>query len=639
MTGDETLTVAKDLEDARALLKAGRFADALNRLQALIGSGADETVLALVADALIGLGQPLAAAEMLETAASLDEAQARTFHRRAAELYLAAGEDDRAQLIALKQLQQNPDDPDLAWILIRIFEKSGETGLVHALKHRLVASEKPDHLIAAARLLASEPQDPANYTVYGKLRRAFSEDPHIRFTHLALARDACDFKVVEREEKAVRADLRRKGAAVLEAEQPHQAVIWLEDETLLPAARNIGAVIPFTAESRASRRSRPHAWGERLRIGYVSADFWDDHATMRLLGEALTLHDRDRFDITLFCNTPDRFRAFDAGGRAGWGEIVPIDHLDDAGAEALIRERGIDILVDLKGYTANHRCGLFNRQAAPVQVAWLGFPGTAIAVDCDYIIGDRFTLPDQSVRHVHETFCRLPDTYQPNETRHRPRPPARSRREIGLPDDVFLFGSFNSPRKLTPATLDLWAKVLAAAPAAHLAVMAEDGVRDAFSARGISRTRIHPLKKCAYHDHIARARAVDIALDTFPCNGHTTTSDMLWAGVPVVTMKGQSFAGRVSESLLNAIGLEDLVAEDAPGFVRLAADIARSPDRAARLKARLEANRFRLPLFDADRFCRHLEEAYRLMAERARAGLSPALIDVPALPTRDAPFR
>lgn len=633
------MTVDRRLEEARAVLQAGRFAEALDRLQALVGTDADEEVLTLVAEALIGLGQIAAAADMLETAAGLGGPQARALHRRAAELYLETGQDDQAQLIALKQLQHHPDDPDLAYILIRIFEKSGERDLVNALKHRLVASDRPEHLLAAARLLATEPLDPANYTVSGKLRKAFPDDPHLRFAHLALARDACDFPVVEREEASVRADLRRLGAGILEAERPHQAVIWLEDEALLPSARSIGEVTPFTAESRVRRRSRPHAWAERLRIGYVSGDLWDDHATMRLLGEVLTLHDRSRFDITLFCNTPDRFRAFDAGGRASWGEIVPIDRLDDAAAEALIRDRGIDILVDLKGYTTNHRCGLFNREAAPVQVAWLGFPGTAVAVDCDYIIGDRFTLPDASAPHIHETFCRLPETYQPNETVHRPHPPAQSRRALGLPEDVFLFASFNSPKKLSPATLDLWAQVLKAAPDAHLAVMAEPTVRAAFEHRGIAGDRIHPLRKCAYREHIARARATDIALDTFPCNGHTTTSDMLWAGIPVVTMRGTTFAGRVSESLLHAIGLGDLVAEDADGFIGLAAGIAGTPGAADRLKSRLEANRFRLPLFDAERFCRHLEAAFTLMAERARAGLTPAPIDVAALPERQAPFR
>lgn len=632
------MKVDNRLGKARKLLKAGRPAEALSLLQPMIETDFGAPVLSLIGEAMVGLGHRLEAADMFETAGGLGGPGAAGFIARAAELLMEAGQHDKAQLIALRGLQQYPEDPALAFVLITLFELCGETQLVGALKHRLVASDQPDHLLLAARLLAEDPHDPANYTVSAKLRALLPGDAEIRFSHLVRARDACDFPTVEHEEKALRADIARMGGAVLEGDLPHHAVIWLEDEALLRKAVNIGEITPFTPDGRDRRRRTPHVWGEKLRIGYVSGDFWDDHATMRLLGEVLTLHDRQAFEITLFCNTPDRFRGFDTGGRETWGEIVPIDGLDDAAAESLVRSRGIDILVDLKGYTSNHRCGLFNRQAAPVQVAWLGFPGSAIAVDCDYILGDRFTLPDASAPHFHEIFCRLPETYQPNETIHRPRPPARSRTELGLPEDAFVFASFNSPKKLTPFTLDLWAKVLKAAPAAHLAVMAEPSVRAAFERRGIAGNRIHPLRKCAYVDHIARAQAADLALDTFPCNGHTTTSDMLWAGVPVATMRGTTFAGRVSESLLHAIGLEDLVADDAAGFVALAAGIARSADGAAPFKTRIETNRNRLPLFDAERFCRHLEAAYRLMADRARLGLAPAPIDVPALPERDKPL-
>ncbi len=485
------------LSEARAVLNSGRYEDALSLLQPLIASDVDEELLAMVGEALAGLGHITGAAEIFENAARLAGPRAAEFALRAARLHLDAGAHDAAQLIALRELQKRPEDHALLYLLVTLFQKTGETQLMHALKHRLATSSDPEHLLAAAALLASEPHDPANYEVYRKLRRALPDDPHIRFTHLALARDACDFETVAREEAAIRADIERDGGEVLAAEQPHQAVFWVAEEALLPKARNIGAIEPFTEESRRLRRQRPHAWSKRLRIGYVSADLWDDHATMRLLGEVLTLHDRDRFDVTLFCNTPDRFRGFDTGGRSRWGKILPIDQLDDAAAERLVQERGIDILVDLKGYTVNHRCGLFNRQAAPVQVSWLGFPGTVIAVDFDYIIGDACTLPEESAPHYHEVFCRLPECYQPNETIHRPRPAAKSRQELGLPEEPFLFASFNSPRKLTPLTLDLWARVLEAAPDAHLMVMAEETIRTAFAARGIDASRIHPVKKCA----------------------------------------------------------------------------------------------------------------------------------------------
>lgn len=633
------MTVDIRLANARDLLALRRFGEVLSLLHANVDMDAGEEVLSIVAEAMAGLNMSAYAASVFERAAALGQPNSAALALRAAELYLAAGEIEQAQLIGLRLLGQTPDDPALAFLLISTFEASGELHLTQMLVHRLVPSENVDHLLMAARLLVGHPEDPANRVVFRKLRRLLPEHDHIRFVNLAMAREACDFETVEREEQVLRAEIAARGAEVLAAEKPHNLLIWMEDETLLPAARGVLLDPPFSQENRTRRHRAPHVWAERLRIGYVSADLWDDHATMRLLGEVLTCHDRSKMDITLFCNTPEKFRAFDGGARATWGRIVSIvDHDDDA-AEQAIRRQGIDILVDLKGYTANNRSGLFNRGLAPVQVAWLGFPGTANDIDCDYIIGDRFTLPDESAPYFFEHFCRLPETYQPNETLLRPRPPALSRRELGLPEDAFLFSSFNSPRKLTPATLDIWAEVLKAAPDAHLAVMAAPSVQAALAQRGIRPERVHPLRKCAYRDHIARAAATDLALDTFPCNGHTTTSDMLWAGVPVVTRKGHSFAARVSESLLNAIGLEDLVADDAAGFVRLAADLANDRSRVHALKARLEENRFRMPLFDAERFCRHLESAYLMMAERARAGLPPATIDVPAHPPRNAPFR
>ncbi len=627
------------LAQARAALDVGRFDHALSILQSVVDTRADQETLGLVGQAMVGLGMEASAAEIFESAANLGGPDAFSHALRAAALYQTAGNDEQAQLIGLRLLRERPDDPDLVFLLVGIFEKSGELELAQALAPRLAASEREDHLIAAARVLADQPRNPANRIIYRKLRALLPDQPYVRFANLAQARDASEFDVVEREEALLKADIAREGPELLACEEPHAALIWLDDEAQLQHARNVGAFTPFTEQSRSIRRQMPHDWSDRIRIGYVSGDLWDDHATMRLLGEVLTLHDRERFDITLFCNTPDHFRVHDKGGRALWGDIVSIVDMDDEAAERLVRSRGIDVLVDLKGWTANHRLGLFNRQAAPVQVAWLGFPGSTVMVDFDYVIGDRFTLPDAAAPHFHERFCRLPETYQPNETRFRPRPQPVTRAALDLPEDVFLLSSFNSPKKLTPFTLELWADVMKAAPSAHLAVMAGEGIVDAFARRGIERERIHPLGKCAYEQHMARAAVTDLALDTFPCNGHTTTSDMLWAGVPIVTMRGQTFAGRVSESLLNAVGLADLVAPDRQGFVALAASIASDCDKAATLKERLETNRFLLPLFDAERFCRHLENAYAEMAARARAGEAPAAFDVPALPPRTGPFR
>nr|WP_274706925.1 hypothetical protein [Allorhizobium sonneratiae] len=386
-----------------------------------------------------------------------------------------------------------------------------------------------------------------------------------------------------------------------------------------------------------------HNWADKIRIGYLSSDFWDDHATMRLFRSVLTAHDPKRYEIVLFCYTDEKMLSFDRGGRSEWGRIVLLAGKSDEEAERLIRQEQIDILVDLKGHTRGTRSNLMNRSLAPVHVQWLGFPGSCIDVDCDYVIGDRFVLPDSSACHYHEAFCRLPESYQPNDPFHRPLSPPVKRLSLGLPEGRVIIGAFNSQRKNTPETLRLWAKVLQDNPQALLWLMidgqkARQSTAAFFKTLGIKQSQLLFAPKMAYDAHLARVQAADFAVDTFPYNGHTTTSDMLWAGVPVITRKGRNFASRVSESLLNAIGLPQLVAEDEAGFVALASDLIRYPEKRAALRQHLDSQRFIAPLFDAERFCRHLESAFETMVARAQKGLDPAPFDVAALPERRSPF-
>ncbi len=618
------------LAAARSALDRGEFEAALQQAQALLTDRPDPALLVFIAETLIGMNHLAEAADLLEQAAGMGH-HPELVRRRAAELYFRAGREDEAQLIALQLLKVMPHDPTVVFILVSIFLKSGEMQLVDVLKSRLIASEDPEHLLLASQLMPQDSNNPANLVLFRKLRRLFPGDPYIRMALLGYAREFCDFETAALEEKSLREDMSAGDYSALAAEEPHGAVMWLESDAELKLAANLGPFVAYTEESRAARRAAQHARSDKVRIGYVSGDFWDDHATMRLLAEVLKLHDRARFDVTLFCNTPERFIGFDSGRRSEWGKIIPVRDLSDEAVRDMVREMGIDILVDLKGHTGNNRTGVFNLGAAPVQVAWLGFPGTSIKVDCDYVIGDRFVLPDEAGPHYHELFCRLPDSYQPNDPVNRVLPAAASRASLGLPEDVFLFASFNGTRKLTPLTLDVWANVLKAAPSAHLWIMAlEEPVRRAFHDRGIASDRIHVATKMAYEPHIARVQAADLGLDTFPCNGHTTTSDMLWAGLPVVTARGHGFPGRVSESLLNAIGLPELVAGDYKAFVNLAAGFANDPASLVPLRQRLIANRFTAPLFDAARFCRNLEKAFTMMVDRARSGLEPVAFDVPA---------
>lgn len=400
------------------------------------------------------------------------------------------------------------------------------------------------------------------------------------------------------------------------------------------------------ASNGRKRRARPHKWAEKIRIGYLSADFFPTHATMRLLGDVLRRHDRQRFEITLFCHTPPhQTNGPEArAARAAWGEVVDLNGLDNGAAAARIRARNIDILVDLKGHTTHSRVALLNYGLAPVQATWLGFPGSVVEIDLDYVIGDRFVLPDTSKPFYHEKFCRLPESYQPNDPQSRPLPEAASRAALGLPEDRFVFASFNGSAKISRETVALWARLLRETPGSVLWIMCKSSAMDANLRQRLEKLGVEPGRLIAttaapYDEHLARLQAADLALDTFPCNGHTTTSDMLWAGLPVLTMKGRHFASRVSESLLHAAGLPELVAASADDFVMLGRTLHDEPERLAALRERLAKNRFTAPLFDSDRFCRHLETAYETMARQARQGKAPDHFDVAAAPPRTLPFR
>lgn len=622
-------------------MEPAAYHEALSAVSALLDGGSSPDIFVEAGRTLERLGMLTEAAEAFQHAADRGGPDAAAHALKAAELYFEAGDDDRALLLGMKLFKVMPADPDLAFILANLFARTEDWPLVNLVKNTLVRSDKPEHLQLAVRLIGDDVRNENNLELFTKLHALFPDDSHIRFSLMGFAREFCDYAVLDREERLLERELAEGNTGLLAAESPHHNLMWCADERLNRQATNVRA-LPKTARFNPQRRVKLHKWGARLRIGYISSDLWDDHATMRLFQSVLTAHDPERFDVTLFCYTPERFVGFDSGNRKTWGRIMPVGHLDDAGAEAAIRDHGIDILVDLKGHTGGARPSIMNRMAAPVQVAWLGFPGSVTGVDCDYVIGDATVLPDSSKSHYHEKFCRLPDTYQPNDPVHRPLPQAASRAELGLPENRFVFAAFNSARKISRRTLALWTRILKGTENTVLWIMCDSpltrgNIQARLQSAGIAPDRVIFAPKTAYENHIARLQAADLGLDTFPYNGHTTTSDKLWAGLPVITAKGTNFASRVSESLLKAIGLPQLVADDEDGFCALAISLATGPERVASLKRHLAENRHTAPLFDAQRFCRHLETAYETMAARARDGLEPDHFDVPALSPRQNP--
>ena len=356
---------------------------------------------------------------------------------------------------------------------------------------------------------------------------------------------------------------------------------------------------------------------------------------MQLLVGALECHDRDAFEIHAFSHGPEAEDAMRARIRATMDHFHECARMSDGAVTAMARRARIDIAVDLNGYTQDARLAPFAARLAPVQVSYLGYPGTVGADFLDYILADATVLPMDQQRFYDENIIHLPDSYQANDDRRVIAPDTPSRAEAGLPADGFVYCCFNNTYKITPEIFASWMRILAAVPGSVLWLLANDSdsitrLRGVAEVQGIDPARLIFGPSLPSAQHLARHRLADLFLDTLPYNAHTTASDALWAGLPVLTQLGQAFAGRVAASLLNAVGLPEMITRDAAAYEALAIAIGRDAARAAALKAKLAAAIPGAPLFNTPRFTRHLEGAYRMMWQRHAAGLAPEGFAVPA---------
>lgn len=373
---------------------------------------------------------------------------------------------------------------------------------------------------------------------------------------------------------------------------------------------------------------------QRLRIGYFSADF-RNHAVMQLLVGALECHDRDTFEIHAFSYGPEAEDVMRARIRATMDHFHECTRMSDGAVTAMARRARIDIAVDLNGYTQAARLGPFAQRLAPLQVSYLGYPGTVGGDFLDYILADATVLPMDQQHFYDEKIIHLPDSYQANDDRRVIAPETPSRAEAGLPADGFVYCCFNNSYKIKPEIFASWMLIMAAVPGSVLWLLANDSdsiarLRGAAETQGVDPARLVFGPSLPSAQHLARHRLADLFLDTLPYNAHTTGSDALWAGLPVLTQLGQAFAGRVAASLLNAVGLPEMITRDAAAYEALAIAIGRDAARAAAIKAKLAAAIPGAPLFNTPRFTRHLESAYRMMWQRHAAGLAPEGFAVPA---------
>jgi len=367
----------------------------------------------------------------------------------------------------------------------------------------------------------------------------------------------------------------------------------------------------------------------RIRIGYLSADF-HDHATMYLMAGLLREHDRSKFEIHAFSHGPDcpdhAMRLFAVERSDSFTDLAG---MGDGEAAERIRAAGLDVLVDLKGYTQDSRTGILARRPAPLQVAWLGFPGSMGADFIDYMVADEVVVPAAERGHYDERIIYLPGSYQPNDDRRAIATTVPTRAELGLPEDGFVFCSFNASYKLTPHEFDIWMRLLGQVEGSALWLLAGNdatraNLRVEAERRGISGDRLVYAGKLPQAEHLARIGQADLFVDTFRVNAHTTMSDALWAGLPAVTLAGRQFAARVGASVLEAAGLPELVAHDPGEYEALCLSLARDPARLAGYRQHLTAHRASLSLFDTVAYARKFEAGIAAAVERARHGLTPA---------------
>ena len=374
--------------------------------------------------------------------------------------------------------------------------------------------------------------------------------------------------------------------------------------------------------------------GERLRIGYVSGEF-RNHAVAVLLTGVLEHHDRSRFEVVAFDT---------AGGDDGLlrrrieaaVDVVALRGLDTALAIDAVRSRHIDILIDLNGYSGASRHDLFTARCAPIQVNYLGYPGTTGLDAIDYIVADRIVIPPSAHAHYSEKVVYLPDCYQPNDTQRVIATEPSRRSQISVPDDAFVFCCMNHVFKVLPAMFDIWMRLLQQVSGSVLMLYSDnletqDNLRQEAATRGIAPERLIFGGPMSTDHHLARLRLCDLFLDSWPYNAHTSGSDALWAGLPVLSCTGDTFASRVGASLVHAVGLPELATDSFAAYEAMALRLATEPALLADVRQRLAANRDSAPLFDIERYTRHLEAAYTSMAARAREGLAPAPFSV-ALP-------
>lgn len=501
-------------------------------------------------------------------------------------------------------------------------------------------------LSASDKALANKPDLPEVWDlrggIYAKLRRteeairayseAMREDPQLPFLKGHLLHQkmlCCDWSNIESIIAEIKSDIELKRPS---ADPFGLLSISSSEQSLQQAAQLCGArLYPGNPIANSAHRIADNT-ARKIRLGYLSGEF-RVHANSLLLTGVLEEHDRSSFEIFIFDNGWDDKSDLRQRIVAAANEVVDITTLSDAAAADTIRKAGIDILININGYLDDHRMGIFARRAAPIQVNYLGFPGTFGCDYIDYIIADRIVIPEDRRSFYTEKVAHLPHCYQPNDCTKKIGTTIFKREELGLPEHGFVFCCFNNNYKIVPDVFDCWARILKRLDGSVLwllksnAIAASNLMQEAV-ARGISPDRLVFAERMPLADHLARHQLAGLFLDTLPYNAHTTASDALWTGLPVLTQTGTTFPGKVATSLLNAVGLPELAVRTQQEYEETAIHLATHPTELALLKNKLLQNKPTAPLFNTHLYARHIEDAFRAMFDRHKQGLDPAHISI-----------
>ncbi|HVY58246.1 MAG TPA: tetratricopeptide repeat protein [Xanthobacteraceae bacterium] len=538
-----------------------------------------------------------------------------------------------------RAISANPSDPAAYANLALLLRDSARFEEARAMAQRVVdlcdaattvTPAVADALDVAGSAFAGTGRAREAVALYKKTKSYQKSLPHA-LAAVSAARAACDWTFAAEigiEEKIARASTRDWA----ECDQSPFTLLMLPGASAanqLSAARGYAQkLVPPSSESVRSTRSRQR--GGRLRLGYVSGDL-RDHAVAYLAVRTFELHDRNRFEVIAYDYSPPSDSAFRARLVEAFDRVVPLNEISNHDAARRIAEDECDVAIDLTGWTQRNRSKILSYRPAPVQVQWLGYPGTLGAPWIDYIVADRTLVPPGEEELFSEKIIRLPHTYQPTDDRRAIAPP-RTRSDDALPNDAFVFCSFNQAYKITPDVFDTWMKLLNAVDGSVLWLLGGEpevaaSLRSRAVAGGVSGERIVFASFVSNAEHLARIGNADLALDCSPYGSHTTTSDALWAGVPLVALAGHTFASRVSSSILRAAGFPDLVSTSLDDYFDLALRLAMDRERMSALRARIAASRSS-PLFDTVQFTRTLEAAYEAVWTRHMSGLLPDHIAV-----------